>query len=201
VTGIDHTYWYLSRAAGLVAYVLLFVSVSLGLTMTGGVLERVLRRYRIYDIHRFVSLVTLGLSLFHVLILLGDDYIGFSVVELLVPFASPYRPLYTALGALALYMTAIIVGTFYVRRLVPYRAWRLIHYTTFAVFVLTLVHAVGAGTDTSGIGFQYMYAATAVIAFNLLVYRVLKGETRGIRANPVQATSRPAPVARARDRG
>ena len=54
MTEIDHTYWYLNRASGFVAYLLLFVSVTLGLTMTGGVIERVLRRYRVYDLHRFV---------------------------------------------------------------------------------------------------------------------------------------------------
>src|SRR5687767_1276083 len=52
---IDHTYWYLTRASGFVAYLLLFACVSLGLSMTGSTLDRWLARYRVYDLHRFLS--------------------------------------------------------------------------------------------------------------------------------------------------
>jgi predicted ferric reductase len=175
---IDHTYWFLNRASGLLAYLLLFVSVVMGLTMTGGVLERVLRRYRVYDLHRFVSLLTLGVCVFHALIVLPDEYIRFSLAELLVPFASPYEPVYMALGVFAFYLTGLIVGAFYVRRIVSYRAWRLLHYLTFAAFGLALAHGVGAGTDTEGDWVRYLYAGTGLIAFNMLVYRALKGSAR-----------------------
>jgi predicted ferric reductase len=177
---IDHTYWYLSRAFGLVAYLLLFASVTLGLTLTGDPLSRWVQRFRLYDLHRFLSLVTLGASIVHVLIVLPDRYIAFSLVELFLPFASPYRPLYTALGGFALYLMAVIIGSFYARRFVSYRAWRLLHYATIAVFVLAVAHGVGAGTDTQEAWAQYLYAVTAVVAFNLLVYRLLKGSARGI---------------------
>ena len=178
---IDHTYWYLTRSAGLVAYLMLFVSVTLGLTMTGGVLERWLRRYRVYDLHRYLSLLTLIVIVFHVLIVLPDQYLSFSVAELLLPFASPYRPLYMTLGGLSLYLMAIIIGTFYLRRLVSYARWRFVHYATFGAYVLALVHGIGAGTDTPASWVQYLYAGTALFTFNLLVYRALKGSARGLR--------------------
>jgi predicted ferric reductase len=190
VNEIDHSYWYLTRASGLAAYLLLFVSVTLGLSMTGDVLERWLRRYRVYDLHRFLSLLTLIVCVFHALIVLPDEYIGFSVAELLLPFASPYRPEFMALGVFALYLTAFIVGTFYLRRLVGYPAWRLIHYATFGAFTLALVHGIGAGTDTPAAWAQYVYAATALVAFNLLVYRAIKGSARGIRPGTGKGDSR-----------
>jgi predicted ferric reductase len=178
---IDHTYWYLNRASGFVAYLLLFVAVGLGLTMTGGVLERVLRRYRVYDLHRFVSILTLGVCVFHVLIVLPDDFIRYSLAQVLLPFASPYEPLFIALGGFSLYLTALIVGTFYVRHLVSYHVWRLLHYGTFVAFALALVHGVGAGADSGSGWAQYLYAATALVAFNLLVYRALRGSARAGR--------------------
>jgi predicted ferric reductase len=189
MTDINHTYWYLTRASGLVAYLLLFVSVSLGLTMTGDVLERWLRRHRIYDLHRFLSLITMGVVGFHALIVLGDGYFSFSLPELLLPFASPYRPLYMALGVFGLYLTALIVASFYVRGVLSYPVWRLVHYATFGAFVLALVHGIGAGTDTQASWAQYLYAVTGLVAFNLLVYRALRGSARGI------------PATRARDHG
>ena len=186
MTDIDHTYWYLTRASGLVAYLLLFLSVTLGLTMTGDVLERWLRRHRVYDLHRFLSLITLGVVLFHALIVLGDGYFRFSLPELLLPFASPYRPLYMALGVFGLYLTALIVVSFYVRGVLSYPIWRLAHYATFGAFVLALVHGIGAGTDTQASWAQYLYVATGLVAFNLLVYRALRGSARAIRHEVVR---------------
>lgn len=179
---IDHTYWYLNRASGFVAYLLLLVSVGLGLTMTGGILERILRRYRVYDLHRFVSILTLGVGVFHVLIVLPDDFIRYSLAQVLLPFASPYEPLFIALGGFSLYLTALIVGAFYVRHLVSYHVWRLLHYGTFVAFTLALAHGIGAGTDSGSAWAQYLYAATALVAFNLLVYRALRGSARAGRA-------------------
>jgi predicted ferric reductase len=178
VSEIDHTYWFLSRAAGMVAYLLLFTSVFLGLSMTGGALERFLARFRVYDLHRFASLLGVGVILFHALVVLPDEFIAFTLPELLLPFASPYRPLYMGLGVLSLYLTAVIVAAFYVRRLISYKIWRLMHYATFLAFVLALAHGVGAGTDTGAAWAQYLYAATGLVAFNLLVYRALKGSAR-----------------------
>jgi predicted ferric reductase len=194
VNDIDHTYWYMTRASGFVAYVLLFAAVVFGLSMTGDVVSRWLARFRVYDLHRFLSLLALAGAVFHALIVLPDRYIGFSLLELLIPFASPYRPFYMALGLLSLYLTAFIAGTFYLRRLVPYRVWRLIHYATFGAFGLALVHGAGAGTDTAAAWPPYLYAATGLIAFNLLVYRALKGSARPGRS-PAGVRPRPAPEA------
>jgi predicted ferric reductase len=194
VNDIDHTYWYITRASGFVAYMLLFAAVVFGLTMTGDVVSRWLARFRVYDLHRFLSLLALAAAVFHALIVLPDRYIGFSLLELLIPFASPYRPLYMTLGLLSLYLTAFIAGTFYMRRLVPYRVWRLVHYATFGAFGLALVHGAGAGTDTAAAWPPYLYAATGLIAFNLLVYRALKGSARPGRA-PGSVRPRPAPEA------
>ena len=188
---MDHTFWFLTRASGMVAYLLLFASVTLGLAMTGQLSGRRLTRFRIYDLHRFVALVGLAVTVFHVFIVLPDGYIGFSVAELLVPFASPYEPAYMALGALSLYLTAFIIVTFYLRALVSYSLWRLIHYATFLAFALALVHGIGAGTDTESGWARYLYAVTGLVSFNLLVYRALKGSAR---AGPRAAERKEAPT-------
>lgn len=179
MTEVDHTFWFLTRASGFVAYLLLFASLTLGLTLTGGLLSRRIPRYRVYDMHRFLSLLALLVTVFHVFIVLPDDFIGFTVLQLLVPFASPYEPLYMGLGALSLYLTASIVASFYALRWLRYPAWRLLHYATFAAFTLSFLHGVGAGSDSDGAWAPYLYAATGLIAFNLLVYRALRGSARG----------------------
>jgi predicted ferric reductase len=182
-----HTFWYLTRAAGFVAYLLLFASLVLGLLMTSDLVSRWYRRFQVYDLHRFLALFTLGFTLFHVFIVLPDRYIGFSLVDLLVPFASPYRPEFMALGILALALIGLMVGSFYGRRLIGYRTWRWLHYLTFAVFVTAMAHGLGAGSDSSTAWASYLYAGTGLVVFNLTVYRVFKGSSRGL---PEAAPSR-----------
>jgi sulfoxide reductase heme-binding subunit YedZ len=177
---MDHTYWYLTRAAGLVAYLLLFASVVLGLVMTGDLVGARISRFRAYDLHRFVTLMALAATAFHALIVLPDAFIGFSLTDVLVPFATSYRPAYMAAGVFALWLMALFVVTFYLRPLVPYAAWRLLHYATFVAFVLAVAHGAGTGTDTKQLWGRDLYAATGFVVFVLFVYRVLMGGSRGV---------------------
>ena len=171
--GGDQAFWYLTRATGLVSFVLLTGSVALGLLMTGKAASR-LRRNATYDLHRFVALLTLILTVVHTFIVLPDAFIGFSVWELLVPFASPYRATYMALGTLSLYLMGVVIATFYMRPFVPYSAWRAIHYATFAVFVMALVHGIGAGSDGGTVWAQALYWASGGGILALLGLRVAK---------------------------
>jgi len=177
---VDHSYWYLTRASGLVAYLLLFASVVLGLVMTGDLVGRRVTRFGAYDLHRFTTLIALAVTLFHALIVLPDGFIGFSLADVLVPFATSYRSVYMAAGVLGLWLMALFVLTFYLRPLVPYPVWRLLHYATFVAFVLAVAHGAGTGTDTESVWSRDLYAVTGFVVFDLFVYRVLRGGTRGL---------------------
>jgi sulfoxide reductase heme-binding subunit YedZ len=91
---------------------------------------------------------------------------------------------------------AVIIGAFYVRHLVSYRTWRLLHYATFAAFGMALAHGAGAGTDTGAAWVQYIYVSTGLLAFNLAVYRLLKGSARPGRP-ATDFPARPEPMAHA----
>jgi predicted ferric reductase len=119
----------------------------------------------------------LAITLAHTFIVLPDRYIGFSVWELLVPFASPYRPDYMALGTLALYTMALVVVSFYLRPLVPYKAWRALHYATFAVFIMALAHGVGAGSDTGLAWAQGLYLIGGGLVLALAAVRLGRAVT------------------------
>jgi len=85
-----NTVWYLSRAAGITAYLLLWLSLTLGVGITSRLFEPEVKRFNVFDLHQFVSLVGILFVTLHVVILLLDKYIGFSPGELLVPFHSHY---------------------------------------------------------------------------------------------------------------
>ena len=187
--GGDQTFWYLTRASGLVAYLLLFGSVSLGLALTGG--SAGLRRYDVYDLHRFIALVTLAVTGFHLLIVLPDAYIGFTIPELLLPFASPYRPVYMGLGVLGFYLMVLVLASFYLMPRLPYGLWRRLHYATFFIFGLALAHGLGAGTDAGTSWALVLYGATGSLVVALTCRRVLVGRSRGLIPLPHAAAEGP----------
>lgn len=166
-------YWYLSRALAFVAYLLVWLSVVLGLAITN-------RLARVWpggppavDLHQFTSLLALSFASLHALVLLGDRYIGYTLPQLLTPFASgEYRPLWVGLGQVSLYLAALVAFSFYTRRHIGYRLWRLLHYASFIVYTFVTLHGLTAGTDAQRplvLGF-YILSVASVVALTL--YRV-----------------------------
>src|SRR6516162_5973150 len=90
--------WYLIRASGIVAYLLLTAGVALGLGIAGR--ERIPRwpRFALTDVHRFVGLLVGVFVSIHLVTLAIDSFLPFSLGQIVVPFTSSYRPLWTALG-------------------------------------------------------------------------------------------------------
>lgn len=167
-------YWYLARASAFVAYGLLWLSMLLGLTMTNK-LARVWPGGPIaFDLHQHTSLLGLAFALFHALVLLGDHYIGYSLAKILMPFSSTaYKPLEVGLGQIALYLLALVGLSFYTRALIGRKLWRSIHFLSFALFIMALLHGVGSGTDSAtpfALIFYWLTGGTVLFA---TVYRVL----------------------------
>jgi hypothetical protein len=70
--------WYLTRASGIVAVVLLTVAVVLGLTLSGRAKLRYWPRFAVEDVHRFAGLLTGTFISLHVLTLFVDSYMPFA---------------------------------------------------------------------------------------------------------------------------
>src|SRR5438477_1409808 len=194
---MNHEYWYLSRAAGFTAYLLLFVAAALGILVSTRLGERVARRNLIFDIHRFTSILALAFSLFHVYILLGDGYFNFNVWQLSLPFISPYRNWQVAAGVFGLYAMAIVVVSFYVRQFVGYRAWRTLHYLTFAMYAAVTLHGIAAGTDTTEVWARGIYLLTGAGILALIFYRLqhLLPQTGWVRTSRIGAALAAAIIA------
>lgn len=172
-------FWYLSRAAGITAYGLIWLSVVLGLTLSN-------RLARIWpggptsaDLHQFTGFLALGFAAAHGLVLVGDQYIGFTLTQILVPFAGAgYRPFWVGLGQIGFYLTVLVAFSVYLRGAIGYRAWRLLHYGSFGVYVLATFHALGAGTDNTAPLALPLYMAGATVVGLLTVRRLLMEPAR-----------------------
>jgi sulfoxide reductase heme-binding subunit YedZ len=163
--------WYAARASGVAAYVVLSVVVSLGLGLGGKAQSRSWPRFSIEDVHRFGGLLLGSLIGIHVLTIAADSFLPFSLTQLLVPFTSSYRPLWTGLGIAAAELLVALAITNHYRRRLPYSFWRKAHYVNFAVWALASVHGLMAGTDRGATWLALLYAASVAVVVGLLTWR------------------------------
>lgn len=162
--------WYVTRAAGVIAYLLLWLATAWGLAVASKIFDPLLHRAFTYDMHQFISLVAIGFTLLHILVLFADQYLPFSVAQILIPFIAPYRPLWVGLGVIAFYLTLLVTVTFYLRRWIGQKTFRLIHLASFLAYAGVTIHGLLAGTDSSLPAAQLMYAGTALAIVFLTVY-------------------------------
>jgi predicted ferric reductase len=173
--------WYVTRAAGIVAYLLLWLSTAWGLAVSNKIFDPILQRAFTYDAHEFLSLLAIGFTALHIVVLLADRYLPFSVAQVLVPFAAPYRPVWVGVGVIGLYLTLLVTITFYLRRWIGIKTFRAIHYLSFMAYAAVTLHGWFAGTDTPLRTTQLMYGGTALVILFLTVFTILVGQPRAAR--------------------
>ncbi len=165
--------WYMTRAAGIIAYLLLWLSTAWGLAVSSKIFDPLLHRFFTYDIHQFLSLLAIGFSVLHVAVLLADRYLPFSLAQVLVPFIAPYRPLWVGFGVIGLYLIMLVSVTFYIRQRIGYAAFHVIHYLSIFAYAAITVHGLMAGTDSPLWTTLLMYTGTALVIVFLFVYRLI----------------------------
>lgn len=183
----EHSAWYLSRASAFIAYVLLWWSMILGLSITNRLARLWPGGPAATDLHEHASLLGLGFGLLHALVLLGDSYIGYTLPQILLPLGGSYLTLWVGLGQIGLYLMGLVTFSFYVRRWIGARAWRAIHFLSFLVFALAVLHGVFSGTDSSLPWAFWMYVTTSASVLAMTIYRVVG--PRGAPAAPARLAS------------
>ena len=143
-------YWYLSRGSAFVALALLWLSMMLGLLITNKVSKYWPGAPAAFAIHEYVSLLGLAFASFHALILMGDHYINYQLAQILMPFGSVnYHPFWVGIGQIGFYVWSIVAFTFYIRPTIGSKTWRAVHYLSFLMFIMAILHGVTSGSETS----------------------------------------------------
>jgi len=163
-------WWYVTRASGIVAYLLLWFSMVLGLAVTSKTLNRMLDRMFTYDFHQFISLLSIAFIVLHVAVLMLDRYMPYSIWQILVPFISPYRPFWVGVGVIGFYLTLLVTVTFYVRKWIGMRAFRLIHVLSLVGYLGATLHGIYSGTDSPLTAMQLLYKGTGLVVIFLTVF-------------------------------
>jgi predicted ferric reductase len=194
-------WWYVTRASGIIAYLLLWFSTILGLAVTSKYLDGMLDRIFTYDFHEFISLLAIAFTLVHVLVLMLDRYLPYSIVQILVPFISPYRPFWVGVGVISFYLVLLVTITFYLRNRIGSRAFRTIHYLSLLSYIGVTLHGYFSGTDTALPSMKILYDVTGLAVLFLTVYWLVllgfrKAEKRRQAAGLVsgEVNGRHAPV-------
>jgi sulfoxide reductase heme-binding subunit YedZ len=163
-------WWYVTRAAGIMAYLLLWFSTVWGLAVTSKIFDPLLDRIFTYDFHQFISLLAIGFILLHVLVLTVDRYLPYSTWQILIPFLSPYRPLWVGIGVIAFYIILLVTVTFYIRGRIGMRAFRIIHISSLLGYLGVTLHGLYAGTDSPLLAMQLIYEGTGLVVIFLTVH-------------------------------
>ena len=186
--------WYVARACGLTAWALAWASVVMGLALSTRALGRRPKAPWLNDLHRFLGGLTVIFVAVHVGALLSDRYVPFTPEQVLVPYATHWKPGAVAWGIAAFYLLrgrrghlAAACGD------LPRRLWKGVHFSSYAMAVAASLHLLTAGTDAHIAAVRWavlsLMAATAFFIF----YR-LSGPGRRASVAASEAVGPPRPA-------
>jgi sulfoxide reductase heme-binding subunit YedZ len=173
-----HLFWITSRAAGILALLLSSAAVCVGLAMGGRLVRR--RGPDLRATHEALAIATIVAIAVHAGALLGDSYLSPSLADITVPLASSFNRLWTAVGIVCGWLTLILGLSYYARTRIGVARWRRLHRFTAVVWLASIAHALGEGTDAGQAWFLLGVGALVVPALTLLAVRTTT--TRGATA-------------------
>ncbi len=173
-----HAAWLISRASGLAAFALLSGSMVFGLLISSKAADKSMSRLTVFTVHQFLSVLSLAFVAVHGGALLFDGFFHFTVFDLVVPFVAPYEPLMVGLGIVAAWLSAAVTGSFWARKYIGQKAWRKLHFASFAAYVLSWFHGITAGTDTRLMPVTMLYSVSMSVVLALLLYRIASARSK-----------------------
>jgi predicted ferric reductase len=174
--------WYATRATGLVALLLLTVSVLLGILTAGRFASENWPRFLSQGLHRNTSLLVLAFLALHVGTTVTDTYTSIPLTAAFVPFASAYKTAWLSLGAVALDLLLALVVTSLARRRLGHRAWRRVHWLAYACWPVAVAHGLGIGTDRSATWVLVLSMVCVLAVLGTTAWRVITA----VRFGPAQ---------------
>jgi len=157
--------WFLTRASGVVAMILISAAIVDGLVFSGREGGRRLRPAWWLDFHRGLGGYALAFTGFHLLTAYGSD-LGFRLVDIFVPGVSKTSTTAMTLGVLAFYDIALTVFTTWPTRKFRRKIWHAVHLLSLPAAILVALHGWQMGSDTmSGWYITLMAVLTAVVMY------------------------------------
>jgi len=144
----SQVWWFATRSTGIAALVLLTASMVLGILTSGRYARPALPRFVTMGLHRNVSLLVLVFLGLHIVTTIADSFAPVGWLDVVLPFAGSYRPLWLGLGAMSFDLLIALTVTSLLRGRLGYRTWRWVHWTSYACWPTAVMHSLGTGTDS-----------------------------------------------------
>lgn len=176
--------WIITRASGIASYILLTVMSLLGMSLTTGLVYRLMSPAAAWSLHRATASVLLLSVAAHIVSLLFDAFMNLRIIDVLIPFISPYQPILISLGILGFYLLLLILGTSLYTMTSHARFWRTVHAFGFVMFMLIFLHGILIGTDAEQTWMQTIYWITGALVLSAGIYRLIWRYRRNRYINP-----------------
>lgn len=165
--------WYVIRATGTVAYLLLYLSVIIGLYTQ---VQKKRKQKITITLHLHETLANWAFFMVcgHLGFLLIDSYISFKWAEVLIPSNTTYKPLPMAMGIISFYFLIITIVTSKARKKIGYQRWRKLHALNPILYVLVTLHGLFIGTDFQG----GVLAVANIVPLIIMGGLLLKGQQK-----------------------
>ena len=181
------TLWYVTRASGLMAMILLTLTMVLGMTTTTRARGRNWPGFAQQELHRRISMIAVVFLGIHVLTSVLDTYVNISWAAVVIPFTSSYGRLWVGVGAIALdLMIAVFVSSLLRARMRP-GTWRAVHWLAYLSWPVALAHTFGMGTD-AGESWVIALGAGCVLAVAVALAWRIRQATRQASARTAHAS-------------
>jgi methionine sulfoxide reductase heme-binding subunit len=168
-------YWYLTRATGAVALLLLTLAIVLGVVDVERWRTPRWPRFVLDSLHRNIALLAMVFLLVHILTSVLDSFASISIADAFVPFVGSYRPFWLGLGAVAFDLILAVIATSLLRARMGYSTWRAIHWLTYLSWPIALVHGFGTGSDANTGWLLALSVVCAALAGAAVLTRVIVG--------------------------
>jgi hypothetical protein len=168
--------WYATRGTGVVALLLLTASVALGTLSSARWRTARMPRFLVGGLHRNLTLLVVAFVAAHVVTAVADRFAPIGLKDGLLPFLSPYRPIWLGLGTVAFDLVLALVVTSLLRVRLGLRAWRGIHWLAYASWPVALAHALGTGSDARFTWMAFIGFGSCAVVIGALALRVARSE-------------------------
>lgn len=193
-TAMTEAVWYMIRATGVVALILLTVTTVLGLLSASRARTSRWPAFAQVELHKRATMLALVFLGIHIVASVADSYVHVGLVSVIVPFTSSFKPLWTGLGAVAVDLLAAVAISSALRQRIDPRLWRGLHWLAYACWPLAMAHALGAGTDAGQLWMDAIAACSTVAVVTALAWRISYYRSTGREAVRVSATTRAVPA-------
>lgn len=164
--------WYLTRATGAVALLLLTVSVAMGIANVARIATRMWPRFVVEAVHRNVALLAVAFLLVHIVSSVLDPFAPITLLDTIIPFASRYRPLWLGFGTAAFDLIVAVALTSMIRLRLGFRSWRAVHWLSYVSWPIAVLHGLGTGSDTKQSWMLLFTAACGLVVLAAVALRI-----------------------------